>query len=269
MDSSAGTHNGRSAGAVAGRVAVITAGGSGMGRASAELLADNGAHVVIVDIDGAAAEEVAGAVCARGGSATAHQADLLDEAAMDAVVADVAASHAQVDILFNNVGGPGPARLEFTAAEWDRSMRLNVWSPMAMTQKLLPLLKRSGRASIIFTSSTSGLVASLNSPVYSAAKGAIIMFAKSLAVLLAPEGIRANALCPGVTDTPMLPTFYGGQSMAEGDIQERVDSYVQAVPMARLAEPAEMATVVLFLASDAASFVTGTAIPVDGGLVAR
>ena len=261
--------NGGGSRVLSGKVAVVTASGSGMGRASAELLAEEGAHTIVIDIDADAVSAVVEGILERGGSAEGHPTDLLDEAAIDALAETIAAKHDSVDILFNNVGGPGPARLEFTTAEWERAMRLNVWSPTVMTQRLLPLLKNSGNASIIFTSSTSGLVASLNSPVYSAAKGAIVMFAKSLAVLLAPDGIRANALCPGVTDTPMLPTFYGGKTMGEGDIQERVDTYVSAVPMARLAAPSEMATVVLFLASDASSFVTGAAIPVDGGLVAR
>lgn len=254
---------------LAGRVAVVTAAGSGIGRASAESLASNGAHVVVVDIDGAAAEAVVAGIQSRGGSGEAYEVDLLNEAAIGRLVSELSAKHSQVDVLFNNVGGPGPRQLDFTSEEWERAMRINVWSPTVLTQKLMPLIKKSGNASIIFTSSTAGLVASLNSPVYSAAKGAIIMFAKSLAVLLAPNGIRVNALCPGVTDTPMLPKFYGGDAMDVGDIQERVDSYVSSVPLGRLADPAEMAGAVLFLASDAASFVTGVAIPVDGGLVAR
>ncbi len=138
-----------------------------------------------------------------------------------------------------------------------------------MTQKLLPHIRNSPRGSIIFTASISGLVASPNSPVYATAKGGVVMLAQSLAVMLAPEGIRVNAICPGVTDTPMLPTFYGGKSMDEGDIRARVERYAESIPMGRVAGPKEMAAVVLFLASDASSYLTGAAIPVDGGLVAR
>lgn len=252
-----------------GKTAVVTAGASGMGRASAELLAGHGAHVIVVDIDEARAAQVADAIAARGGSAEAHAVDLLDEAAMSSLVDEIADGHERVDILFNNVGGPGPQGLDFGLTEWDRCMRLNVWASTAMTQKLLPHMRKAESGSIIFTSSTSGLVASPNSPVYATAKGAVIMFAKSLAVMLAPDRIRVNAICPGVTDTPMLPTFYGGTSLDEGDIRARVDSYVEAIPMGRVARPEEMAAVVLFLASNASSYLTGAAIPVDGGLVAR
>ena len=254
---------------LAGKVAVVTGAGSGMGRASSEQLAQAGAHVVVADINPASVAEVVEGIISNGGKAQGHVVDLADDQAVKALAAEVLSVHPKIDVLFNNVGGPGPKQMEFTHAEWERAMRLNVWSPTLLTQELLPALKRSGNASIIFTSSTAGLVASLNSPVYSAAKGAIIMFAKSLAVLLAPDGIRVNALCPGVTETPMLPGFYGGKSLDEGDIRQRLNSYVSLVPMARLAQPSEMASVVVFLASDAASFITGTAIPVDGGLVAR
>ena len=252
-----------------GKMAVVTGAGSGMGRASSELLARSGAHVLVLDIKAEGVNEVVEGIRKEGGSADGHVIDLNDDEQIIEFARKISETLPKVDILFNNVGGPGPRQFEFTHDTWEKAMRLNVWSPTLMTQQLLPLLKKSGNSSIIFTSSTAGLVASLNSPIYSAAKGAIIMYAKSLAVLLAKDGIRVNALCPGVTETPMLPGFYGGKSLDEGDIQQRVDSYVALVPMARLAQPSEMASVVLFLASDFASFITGTAIPVDGGLVAR
>lgn len=254
---------------LAGKTAVVTAAASGMGRATSELLAAHGAHVAVVDLDEGRASATVEEIAAQGGSAEAHAVDLLDEGSMDDLARELTSRHERIDILFNNVGGPGPQGLAFGYPEWERCMRLNVWSGTALTQKLLPPIRKAPGASIVFTSSTSGLVASPNSPVYATAKGAVIMFVKSLAVMLAPEGIRVNAICPGVTDTPMLPTFYGGKSLDEGDIRERVERYTEAIPMGRVARPEEMAAMVLFLASDASSYLTGAAIPVDGGLVAR
>jgi 3-oxoacyl-[acyl-carrier protein] reductase len=254
---------------LAGKVAIVTGAGSGMGRASSILLAQAGARVHLLDIS---SENIISAVTEikdAGGEAVGHTVNLMDDSAISQFVSELSKTEEKVDVLFNNIGGPGPKQFEFTYADWEKAMRINLWSPTFLTQQLLHMLKKSGSASIIFTSSTAGLVASLNSPIYSAAKGAVIQYAKSLAVLLAPDGIRVNALCPGVTDTPMLPGFYGGTSMDEGDIRSRVNSYVSLVPMSRLAKPEEMATVVLFLASDQASFITGIALPVDGGLVAR
>ena len=254
---------------LAGKVAVVTGAGSGMGRASSIVLAKAGARVHLLDISRENIESAVAEITKAGGQGIGHVVNLMDDSAIAEFASVLSKAEAKLDVLFNNIGGPGPKQFEFTYSDWEKAMRINVWSPTFMTQQLLSLLKKSGNASIIFTSSTAGLVASLNSPIYSAAKGAIIQYAKSLAVLLAPDGIRVNALCPGVTETPMLPEFYGGTSMDEGDIRSRVNSYVSLVPMARLAQPEEMASVVLFLASDHASFITGIALPVDGGLVAR
>lgn len=252
-----------------GRTAVITAAGSGIGRSAAALFAAHGAHVVVVDIDRAGAGETVAQIQAEGGSAEASAVDLLDGEEVDAFAADLASRRDVVDILFNHAGGPGPQGLDCDFAAWQRSMTLNVWVPMVMTERLLPLLRRSTSASVIFTSSTSGLVASPNSPTYAAAKGAVVQLMKSIAVLLAPEGIRANAICPGATDTPMLPTFYGAKDFNDPATRERLERYVASVPLGRLAGPGEIASVALFLASDASSYLTGAAIPVDGGFVAR
>lgn len=251
-----------------GRIAVITGGGSGMGAASALRLARAGAEVVIADLDLGRAEGVVREIEQEGGTASAIQVNLLDESSVDAFVEAVSASHDRVDVLFNNAGGPGPQGLDFDYVSWERSMKLNVWVPSVITQRLLPLLKASGKASIIYTASTSGLVASPNSPTYAAAKGAVVMLAKSVAVLLAPDGIRANAICPGVTETPMLSRFYGSEERTES-VQARIDTYLSSVPLGRVAQPEEIAGAVLFLASDLSSYLTGAAIPVDGGLVAK
>lgn len=252
-----------------GRVALITAGASGMGKASALLFASHGAHVIVVDIDEAAAKTTEAEIGSGGGSAEAVVIDLTDEAAISQALQELATRHDRLDVLFNHAGVPAPPGLGFSSSDWNRCMALNLRAPMLMTQGALPLLERSGNASIIFTSSVSGLVASPFSPLYAAAKGGVILFMKSVAVALGPKGIRANAICPGPTDTPMLATFFGGTSQDEPPVREKLDAYLSSLPLGRVGTTAEVADVALFLASDMSSYVTGLAIPVDGGFIAR
>ena len=251
------------------RIALITAGASGMGRASALDFAAHGAHVVIVDRDEAAARSAVEEIEASGGSAELAVADLTDEAAIHRTLEGVGERHGRLDVLFNHAGAPAPPGLGFSASDWDRCMALNLRAPMVMTQAALPLLERANGASIIFTASVSGLVASPFSPLYAAAKGGVVLFMKSIAVALGPQGIRANAICPGPTDTPMLATFFGGTSQEDPGVKERLEGYLATLPLRSVAQPDEFADVALFLASDASSYLTGLAIPVDGGFIAR
>ena len=252
-----------------GRIALITAAASGMGRASARVFAAHGAHVIVVDIDERAAGETVGEIHTAGGSAEAAVVDLTDEGSIRDAVAGVGVRHGRLDVLFNHAGAPAPPGLGFSAAEWDRCMTLNLRAPMIMTQAALPLLEKSEGASVIFTASVSGLVASPFSPLYAAAKGGVVLFMKSIAVSLGPIGIRANAICPGPTDTPMLATFFGGTSQDEPGVREKLDAYLSTLPLRRVGRTAEVADVALFLASNMSSYLTGLAIPVDGGFVAR
>jgi NAD(P)-dependent dehydrogenase (short-subunit alcohol dehydrogenase family) len=242
------------------RTALITAGASGMGRAAALLFAARGAHVIVVDVDATGTDDVVAEIRRRGGSGEAHALDLGDQEALDAFLDSVAAGHDVVDVLYNHVGITGPSGLEFDAAAWNRCMTINVWVPTVMTQRMLPLLRRSRAASIIYTASTAGLVGVAGLPVYAATKGAVIQFMKSVALLLAPEGIRANAICPGATDTKGMRAAF-----QDGTIDRSLDAIAATVPLGRVAAPEDMATVALFLASDASSYLTGAVIPVDGG----
>jgi 3-oxoacyl-[acyl-carrier protein] reductase len=235
-----------------------------MGRAAATLFAARGAHVIVVDLDAAGGAETVEEIERDGGSAEAHAVDLRDGPALDALLDGLLERGEALDVLYNHAGTPGPLGLEFDRDSWNECMTLNVWVPMVTTQRLLPLLRRSRSASIVFTASTSGLVASPYRPTYAASKGALIQFVKSLAVALGPEGIRANAICPGPIATPALP-----QSFAEQGMRESLEAFVKTVPLERAADPQEVAQVALFLASDASSYLTGAAIPVDGGYVAR
>jgi len=135
--------------------------------------------------------------------------------------------------------------------------------PMILTKRLLPLLRKSSSASVIYTSSIAGLKAVSIFPTYSASKAALIQYVKSIAQLLAPEGIRVNAICPGATDTPALR-----RDIEEGIVKATIDQIAASVPLRRMGNAEEMAYMALFLASDASSFITGAAIPVDGGAIA-
>jgi NAD(P)-dependent dehydrogenase (short-subunit alcohol dehydrogenase family) len=251
-----------------GRVAVVTAGGSGMGRACSERIASEGAHVVVADIDEAKAEDTVAAIASSGGSAKAIRCDVSDTGALRSLVDDVAREHGVLHVLFNNAGIPGEAGLDMDEATWQRSIDVNLKSAFYASSFALPLLRKAhGKGSIIFTSSVSGVVGSPFSPLYSLTKGGVVLLMRSLAVRLGPEGIRSNAILPAMINTPMLPQFFGREPGA--DIQDLMTGYMSAVPLGRPAEPSEVAGVVSFLASDDASFVTGAAIPVDGGFLAK
>jgi NAD(P)-dependent dehydrogenase (short-subunit alcohol dehydrogenase family) len=251
-----------------GRVAVITAAGSGMGRASAERFAAEGAHVIVADIDEQAATETVEAIGAAGGSATAERVDVGDLDALQVLFDGIEREHGVLHVLFNHAGIPGEAGLDMDVESWQRSVDINLKSAFYASRFALPLLQKAqGKASIIFTASTSGIVGSPYSPLYSMTKGGVVLLMRSLAVRLGPEGIRSNAICPALIETPMLSQFFGREAGA--DVSDLKANYMSSVPMGRSAQPSEVASVAAFLASDDASFVTGVAVPVDGGFLAK
>lgn len=244
-----------------GRTAIVTGGASGMGRAGSVRFAAHGAHVVVVDRDADAARDTVEEILAAGGSAEHHVLDLSDQAAL-APWAE-ALEHDVVDVLFSHAGLPGPPGWHFDAESWNETMVVNVWAPMELTRLLLPRIRRAERASLIYTASTSALRAVPGMLTYSASKAALVQFVRSLAVQLAPEGIRANAICPGATDTPALR-----RDIEDGTVPASLEAIAQRVPMRRLGTVDDVAQVALFLASDASAYLTGLAIPIDGGATA-
>ena len=251
-----------------GRVAVVTGGNSGIGRAAALALARAGARVVVAarrEPEGAAVVEE---IEAAGGVATFVQTDVAKEADVERMVRTSLRAYGRLDVAFNNAGADttsgvskGTAVTELVEADWDRILDVNlkgVW--LSMKHELPPMLE-AGAGSIVNTSSIAGLVGVRNSAAYTASKHGVVGLTKAAALEVAGSGVRVNAVCPGTVETPMLERLFAAQP-------ERRAAYAAAEPMGRIAEPREVADVVVFLCSDAASYLTGAAIPVDGGWAA-
>jgi len=250
------------------RVAVVIGGGSGMGRAICHRLAAEGGYVHVADVNAGAAKAVAAEILASGGAAEPEEVDATSVADLRGLFDRIDHQHGKLHVLHNQVGMPGPAGIEVSDADWQRNMDVNVKSAFYGATLGFELLKRADRkASVTFTASTSALVGSPYSPIYSLTKGAIVAFTRALALYGAPHGIRVNVVCPGSVDTPMLPQFFGREPGA--DVADLMGAFIANIPLGRAAQPEEIASVVAFLASDDAAMVTGVAIPVDGGVVAK
>jgi len=250
------------------RVAVVTAGGSGIGRATSLRFAAAGAAVAVVDIDGEAAQGTVDAIEATGGTGSAHAVDCSRSPALADLFAQLGERYERLDILFNHAGIPNPHGIEsIDDAAFDRAVDVNLRSGFMATRYALPLIKRSGDGgSIVFTASTAGIVASATSPLYAMTKHGVVGLVHSLSQILADDGIRVNAVCPGPVRTPMLPGFMG---KGPEETEWVAEHYGSDNALKRVAEPEEIADAVLFLASDRASYITGVPLPVDAGFLAK
>jgi NAD(P)-dependent dehydrogenase (short-subunit alcohol dehydrogenase family) len=250
-----------------GKLAIVTAAASGMGKAGVERFVREGARVAAIDISANALSKLV----------TEFGADKVYPIVADLSTADgardsidqAAAVLGGVDILWAHAGMPGPASVEnLDIAAYQLAMDLNVTSAALAAGQVASHMRARGGGSIIFTSSISGLVGSMMSPIYSAAKWAVVGLTKSLALAMAGDNIRVNVVCPGLADTPMK-TGFTGRSGDPAEAAANEARIVSAVPMGRLVKPGEVADAALWLASAEASFVTGVALPVDGGFTAR
>ena len=250
------------------RVALVTAGGSGMGRAGARRFASEGAHVIVTDIDANAAKETVALIEGDGGSGEAYELDVSNIDQVASVVDGIDRAHGVLHVVYNHAGIPGAAGLDMSEKDFDLAVDINLKGAFFVAARTVPLLERAeGKGSMIFTASVSGLVGSPLSPLYSLTKGGIVLLMKSLALQLAPKGIRVNAICPGPINTPMFPSFFGRDPGA--DVDDLVKGFMTAIPLGRQGQPEEIANAALFLACDESSFVTGVPLPVDGGYLAR
>ncbi len=246
------------------KVAIVTGGGSGFGAAIARRFAEEGAKLVVNDIDDAGGEGVAAAIeAAQGqGAALYVRADVARDRDMAHLVAAAIGRYGRIDIMVNNAGITHLNRpmLDVEETEFDRLYAVNVKSIYLSARHLVPVLRRQGQGgSIINTASTAGIRPRPGLVWYNGTKGAVINLTKGMAAELGPEKIRVNALCPVAGDTPLLPRFLGGDTPAH---RQR---FVATVPLGRLSTPQDVANAALYLASDEAEFITGVALEIDGG----
>ena len=248
------------------KVAIVTGAGSGIGEASAIRLAEEGAKVICADINGPAAQATAQSIREAGGSARGVTIDISDFQQCDAVVADTIKEFGTVDILVNNAGVNLPGVFHEVSNETiDRTLSVNVKGAMYLTRAVLPAMLKQGSGSIVNMSSVNGLVSEPFLSVYSASKGAIVMFTRGIALDYAKTGVRCNAICPGWVDTPIN---HAHAKMLGGldHVYKTIDSFQ---PIGRPGTPREIANLVLFLASDESSFMTGSIVSADGGMTAQ
>jgi NAD(P)-dependent dehydrogenase (short-subunit alcohol dehydrogenase family) len=248
---------------LAGKVAIITGGTSGIGLSVAQRFSKEGAKVIIVGRSAARGEQALKTLSESGASAIFLQADVCSPADCDSVVEETLRLHSRLDILFNNAGLIYVDRTVLTTseAEWDATMNVNVKGTFLMSKAVIPSMILGGGGSIINDASVFGLVAGSGVAAYCAAKGAIIMLTKAMAIDHAQQRIRVNCVCPGSVDTPLLKE----EMEALGGVELQKPKFAARHPLNRVAEPDEIANAVLFLASNESSFITGVAMPVDGG----
>jgi NAD(P)-dependent dehydrogenase (short-subunit alcohol dehydrogenase family) len=241
------------------KVALVTGGGAGIGRAIAETFAREGAKVMIADRDGDAAREVADAIVKSNGAASAHEVDVTDTARVKKLMEEIGTVYGRLDVLVNNagVGERGDFR-HLSDEAWERVWSVNLDGTVRCAREAFDLLKASGTASIINLSSIMATKHTRQMAVYSATKGAVSALSRSLAVEYAPYGIRVNTLLPGYVETALIGRYLSNPMIAKALLTQ--------TPLRRFGTPQDIANAALFLASDEAAYITGASLNVDGGM---
>ena len=238
------------------KIAIVTGAGQGIGRAIAEKLAAEGATVVVTDLNETTAKEVAGGI---GGDALAVRTDVTSRDSVGAMVAEVRERFGRIDVLVNNAGWDKGGRfVDSDPADWERAIAINLVGVLNTCQAVLPVMAEQGAGAVVNLGSDAGRVGSSGEAVYSAAKGGVIAFTKTIAREMARAQVRANCVCPGPTDTALFATFAPDPKLRE--------ALIRAIPFRRLGQPADVANAVAFLASDEVFFITGQTVSVSGGL---
>lgn len=239
------------------KVAVVTGAGNGIGRAISEHLAAEGAAVVVTDVDGEAARATATAL---GGSAVAVTADVADRESVAGMVRTARERFGRIDVLVNNAGwDKGAPFVDSDPADWDKAIRINLYGVLHTCHEVLPIMAEQGSGKVVNLGSDSGRVGSSGEAVYSAAKGGVIAFTKTLAREMARSQVNVNCVSPGPTDTALF------ESVTAGNPKLR-EGLTKAIPFRRLGQPADLANAVVFLASEEADYITGQTLSVSGGL---
>jgi NAD(P)-dependent dehydrogenase (short-subunit alcohol dehydrogenase family) len=252
----------KAVGFLAGKRALITGGASGIGRATALLFDQAGAAVTVVDVDAAGGHAVVQAIAGRGGQAIFVRADVTQAVDCQRAVQETVDRFGGLDILFNNAGIIRRTTvLDITEEAWDRVMAVNVKSIFLMSRYAIPVMAERGGGVIVNTASGWGLVGGRRAVSYCASKAAVVNMTRAMALDHGPQNIRVNCICPGDTDTPMLRS----EAQQLETSEETFLAEAARRPLGRIGSPEEIAQAVLYLVSDAASFVTGTALVVDGG----
>jgi 3-oxoacyl-[acyl-carrier protein] reductase len=246
----------------AGKIALVTGGGSGIGAATCRAFAAAGAHVAVLDRDAAAAEAVAADIRGRNGAAAAHPIDVADRAGFAGLAASIAAAEGGIDILVNGAGTTVRRMIpDMSPEDWDRVIAVNLTGAFNGIQAVLPHMRKRGGGAIVNIASIAGQRISFGGTAnYSASKAGLLGLTRHAAYELAPDRIRVNAVCPGPT-----ATGFGGAIPSE----EARAMRAQKIPLGRMCEPADIADPILFLAGDAARMITGVALTVDGGVLVK
>lgn len=250
-------------GEMAGKTALVTGGGSGIGRAASMEFANWGARVIVSDVDGESAEDTASAIRASGGDAASVRTDVSVNAEVEAMVDFAVATYGGLDFAFNNAGiaGPMATTVTYSEADFDQVIAVNLKGVWLCMKHEIPRMLDRGAGSIVNTASIAGLVGGA-SAAYNASKHGVIGMTKQAALEFSGQGVRINAVCPSIILTPMIEGVFDARPELEAE-------WMRNEPIGRFAPPEEVATAVAWLCSPGASYITGHALPVDGGWLAR